>query len=67
MKNKAGIVWIGMAVFVVLYLFFAINSMEENEYEKAGRTFGTWVNTDPRTWTDTQTEYFNDVFDWNDN
>lgn len=38
----------------------------ESEYERAGKEFGSWVNTDPNKWTDTQKDYFNDFMDWAD-
>ena len=38
----------------------------ESDYEKAGKEFETWIGEDPRTWTDTEKQYFNDFMDWAD-
>lgn len=62
--NVKGII---ITIACVLLLFGLIGSCsEDSEYERAGKEFGTWVNTDPRGWTDTQKNYFNDFMEWSD-
>lgn len=56
-----------VSVFVVVLFFGLLGSCtEDSEYEKAGKEFGSWVNSDPNEWTDTQKEYFNNFMDWAD-
>ena len=55
----------GIVAIVVLVVLFAQCS-EDSEYEKAGKTFGSWVNKDPKYWSDTEKEYFNNFMDWSD-
>lgn len=43
-----------------------LSSCMESEYERAGKEFGSWVNTDPNKWTKTQKDYFNNFMDWSD-
>lgn len=61
--NKKGLI---LTVAVVLFLGLLGSCGSDSEYEKAGKEFGTWVNTDPNGWTDTQKDYFNDFMDWAD-
>ncbi len=63
-KNSGCLISIIIAVLFLLILGSCSNA--ENEYSKAGEEFGTWVNTDPRGWTDTQTKYFNNFMEWAD-
>lgn len=62
--DKKGII----GTIVVVLLFFALlgSCAGDSEYERAGKEFGSWVNTDPNGWTDTQKDYFNDFMDWAD-
>lgn len=53
-------------VILVLLVLSALFSGTENEYEKAGKEFSTWTKEDPRTWTDTEKQYFNDFWEWAD-
>lgn len=63
--NKFSII----VVIVIILLLFGIigGCTEDSEYEKAGKSFGSWVNSDPNGWSDSQKEYFNDYMDWIDN
>ena len=60
--------WIGI-IGVILFLALLGSCFGgKSEYEEAGETFGQWVNSDPNDWTDTQKDYFNNVFDhWSSN
>ncbi|MBQ7119137.1 MAG: hypothetical protein IJO09_02880 [Oscillospiraceae bacterium] len=51
---------------LVIMLIGLLSGCIESEYEKAGKDFDSWVNTDPNNWTDTQKDYFNDFMDWAD-
>ena len=51
---------------LVIMLIGLLSGCMESEYEKEGKEFGSWVNTDPNKWTDTQKDYFNDFMDWAD-
>lgn len=54
-------------VMIIILLLALIGSCsEESEYEKAGKNFGTWARRDPKTWSDTEKEYFNNFMDWED-
>lgn len=64
--EKRGNVWIWFGI-ICLIILFLIGSSQESEYEQAGNSFSTWVNTDPNDWTDTQREYYNNFRDWADN
>ena len=35
-----------------------------SNYDKAEKTFDTWSKQDPNTWTDAQSDYFNDVMNY---
>lgn len=58
-----------LLVIIVIALLGLIGSCcnLESDYEKAGKSFGTWVNSDPNNWTDTQKNYFNNFMDWSNN
>ena len=56
---------IGIIIVVAVLALFGSCS-GESEYEKAGKEFGSWVNKDPSSWTDTQKDYFNNFMDWAD-
>lgn len=59
---------IGIVIVVILMLLLAIGGSFESDYERAGKEFDDWINDDPRTWTDTEKQYFDDFMDWaNDN
>ncbi len=38
----------------------------ESDYEKAGKEFGTWMKEDPKSWSKTEKQYFNDFMEWSD-
>lgn len=57
-------IFITIIIVVLLGLFGSCS--EDSEYETAGKTFGSWVNSDPNTWSDTEKEYFNDFMNWAD-
>lgn len=63
-KKGAGFISV-IAVIVLLGLLGSCAG--DTEYERAGKEFGSWVNTDPSGWTDTQKNYFNDFMEWSDN
>ena len=63
MDKKALFSTIAIIVFVAALLG---SCMEDSEYERAGKEFGSWVNKNPSSWTDTQKDYFNDFMDWAD-
>lgn len=53
---------------VVIVLIFGLlgGCTEDSEYERAGKTFGSWVNKGPENWSKAEKEYFNDFMDWAD-
>lgn len=51
-------------VIVIIVVLVAIGGSIESDYERAGKEFETWINEDPRTWTDTERQYFEDFWDW---
>ena len=53
-------------IFLIVLGLLGMLFGEDTEYEKAGKTFGTWIKTDPNKWTNTQKDYFNDFMDWAD-
>ena len=56
-----------MVVIIIVILLALLGSCApDSEYEKAGKEFGSWINTDPNKWTDTQKTYFNNFMDWAD-
>ena len=61
MKGKG--IW---AIIIILLLLGLLGSCSDSEYETAGKTFGSWVNSDPNTWSDTEKQYFNDFMAWAD-
>jgi|GEM_PF-1442616 len=63
--NKKLVLAVVVVIIVVLGLAHAC-SLGDTEYEKAGKEFGSWANTDPNKWTDTQKDYFNNFTDWAD-
>lgn len=64
MEGKGKII---IAIIVATLILALIGSCsEDSEYEKAGKEFGSWVNKDPSSWSDTQKDYFNDFMDWAD-
>ena len=54
------------AVMVVCVLALIGSCSGDSEYESVGKSFGSWVNTDPSGWSDTQKDYFNNFMDWAD-
>ena len=38
----------------------------KSDYERAGKEFNSWINEDPRTWTDTEKQYLDDLIEWAD-
>lgn len=63
--ERKGSGWL-VAIIIICLLGLLGSCMPDSEYETAGKTFGTWIKTDPRKWTDTQTDYFNNFMDWAD-
>ena len=63
MNKLSGIITVAA---ILLFISLIGGCMGDSEYERAGKEFGTWVNTDPNGWTDTQKNYFNDFMDWAD-
>ncbi len=61
MKGKG--IW---AIIIILLLLGLLGSGSDSEYETAGKTFGSWVNSNPNSWSDTEKQYFNDFMDWAD-
>ena len=57
---------IGIIVVVLVILGILGSYVGESDYEKAGNEFGTWINEDPKNWSDTEKQYFNDFMDWTD-
>lgn len=57
---------IPIIVFIVIILLGALGLGGESDYEKAGKEFNIWINEDPRTWTDTERQYFDDLWEWAD-
>ena len=64
--NEKGSKLLVFIVIIALLAMIGSCSAFDSDYEKAGKTFGTWINTDPNRWTDTQKDYFNDFMDWAD-
>ena len=56
----------GIIVIVVILILLAVGSDIESDYERAGREFESWISKDPRTWTNTERQYFNDFWEWAD-
>lgn len=66
-KQKPGIGCLTIIIILIVFVILAmIGSGIESDYEKAGNEFETWINEDPRTWTDTERQYFNDFWEWAD-
>lgn len=63
-KNPGSGCLTGIIVFIVIILLAVIGSGIEGDYEKTGEEFETWISEDPRTWTDTEKQYFNDFWEW---
>ena len=57
-----------LGTIIIVIAFFGIlgSCIGDSEYERAGKEFGSWVNKDPNSWTDTQQDYFNNFMDWAD-
>lgn len=55
-----------VVILAVIVLLSVFGCGPRNDYERAGREFGTWINEDPSTWTDTERKYFNDFLEWAD-
>ena len=69
MKGGNNLNWKGIIATIICFLLFLglLGSCgEDSEYEKAGKTFGSWINSDPNTWSDTEKQYFNDFMSWAD-
>ena len=56
----------GIIVLIVIIVLALIGSGMESDYERAGKEFETWIGEDPRTWTDTEKQYFEDFWEWAD-
>ena len=64
MEGKGKII---IGIIIVVAILALIGSCSgDSEYEKAGKEFGSWVNKDPSSWSDTQKDYFNNFMDWAD-
>lgn len=55
-----------IVIGIILIVLVAIGGGIESDYERAGKEFETWVNEDPRTWSDTEKQYFEDFWEWMD-
>ena len=64
MEEKGKLI-IGIIVAVAILALIG-SCTADTEYEKAGKEFGSWVNKDPNSWSDTQKDYFNNFMDWAD-
>lgn len=65
-NNKGHGHFIAIAIFVIILILSMITGTKDNDYKRAGKSFGTWSNQSPQTWTNTQRKYFNDFWEWND-
>ncbi len=63
MKKKT---WIWFVVIFVLILGLLGGCLEDTEYERAGKEFGSWVNKVPDNWSAAEKQYFDDFMDWAD-
>ena len=66
-KRNRKLWWLPATLITIVLVFIvwvAPMLSSDTEYEKAEKTFDSWVNTDPNTWTDAQTDYFNDVMNY---
>ena len=61
MGNKGQVIAIVIAIIVILGL---IGSCGESDYEKAGREFDSWSKEDPKSWSDSEKQYYEDFMDW---
>ena len=57
---------IAIIIFAVILIALLCSGGTESEYEKAGEEFESWIGDDPRTWSDTEKQYFNDFWEWAD-
>ncbi len=64
--KKRGSGWLLVIMIVMLLALLGSCDAFDSDYEKAGKEFGSWINTDPNKWTDTQKDYFNNFMDWAD-
>lgn len=53
-------------ILIIILVLAMIGSGIESDYERAGKEFETWIGEDPRTWTDTEKQYFEDFWQWAD-
>lgn len=66
-ENKFRLWWLPAAIMAVVLLFMTVPSLNlgyTSDYDKAEKTFDTWIKQDPNTWTDAQSDYFNDVMNY---
>jgi len=56
----------GIIILIVIIVLAMIGGGMESDYERAGKEFETWIGEDPRTWTDTEKQYFEDFWEWAD-
>lgn len=63
-KKGSGWVWVLIAL---LFLGLLGSMMGDSDYEKAGKSYGSWVSTDPKTWTTTQKNFYNNFNKWKNN
>ena len=65
-KSGSGCLTSIIIFIVILVLIAVVGGGNESEYETAGKEFETWIGEDPRTWTDTEKQYFEDFWEWTD-
>lgn len=66
-ENKFKLWWLPAAIAAVVLLFMTVPGLNlgyTSDYDKAEKTFDTWIKQDPNTWTDAQSDYFNDVMNY---
>ena len=66
-ENKGkGHGWLIFIIIAIVLVLAMAGGTEDSEYEKAGKEFETWMKEDPRTWSDTEKQYLDDLMKWSD-
>ncbi|MBQ4640965.1 MAG: hypothetical protein IJB69_10700 [Clostridia bacterium] len=68
-EDKFKLWWLPAVILAVVLLFMTVPGLRlgggySSDYDKAEKTFDTWIKQDPNTWTDAQSDYFNDVMNY---